>query len=263
MQRQAAGYYADIASQMAPGTVGKVSRGARAVWIKRASQDKSKIWHGMQYLCSFVVLNPIVRPTVSAGGVESLAAEAARLEAFADAGIYVPNILQRGEDFLVLSDAGVELKSHLSALGNEQHAQRTALLKRAVKELARLHDAGFVHGRPHLKDMVYDRGRNMIGFLDLEEDPLAVMPAEHAQSRDIWLFLCSAARYLKAGPQEVEALYTLYLSERGMPPLRPLRGLVRLLAPLCWVVRRLAYNHVGKDVRHVILVNEALALLCL
>lgn len=258
MQGRNVRHYLKLAADMAPGQVRKAEVGGRVVWIKKASRSKIRIWHKMQYLCSCVFLNPIIRSTVSAGGPKSLAAEALRIAAVAAAGFHVPDILGQGEDFMVLSDAGAELKSYLSGLGDEGQEKRHALLEQASVALAQLHEAGFVHGRPHLKDMVYDESRDVVGFIDLEEDPLAVMPPAHAQSRDIWLFLCSSMRYLKVEPERMDALYKTYLRTRSIKPLRPLRRLTKLLAPFCWIVRRLAYERVGKDVRHVILVNERL-----
>lgn len=258
MQGRLARNYLKLAAQMTPGQVKKAVIDGRAVWVKKASRPKAKIWHKMQYLCSCVFLNPIIRSTVSTGGPKGLAAEALRIAALAAAGFHVPHILGQGEDFMVLSDAGFELKSYLSALGDEKQTEREVLLEQASLALARLHNAGFVHGRPHLKDMVYDKDKDVIGFLDLEEDPLAVMPPAHAQSRDIWLFLCSSMRYLKADPAHMDKLYKAYLKARGIAPLRPLRRLTRLLAVPCLVIRKTVYSHVGKDVKHVVLVNERL-----
>lgn len=228
----------------------------RAVWIKKSSPPKATIWHKIQSFITPALPLKIVRTTVSPGGQEALSREAARIERFRAHDIPTPALLALRDGYIVLEDGGAELKSFLDH--NKDLALRTALLTQAVDLLATLHRAGLVHGRPYLRDMVYAADTGWMGFIDLEEDPLEIMPAEHAQARDIWLFLCAAARFMRDTPEGLDALYTRYRTQAGDAHKPPLRGLIRLLSGPEHLIRHTIFNHVGKDVRQAVLVNERL-----
>ncbi len=253
--------YYDFANSLSAGDVCRTEMYGTVVWIKKISFSKQTIWHVLQKVCSTILRAPILRPTVLiAGGEVALKDQADRIRAYADSGFHVPEIIEQGTDFLVLSDLGVTLQMYLNTLQKTHKSQESEeLLLRAACEIARLHNAGYAHGRPHLKDLVYDETRDLIGFLDLEENPLSVMPQECAYARDMWLFLCSAARYADEDEDLIKRLYQAYLTKRGLTAQPSIAGLVKLLAVPCKLVEMIAYKHVGKDVRHVIQVNKALA----
>ncbi len=234
------------------------------IWVKQAVGSKSKAWHRVQAAFSKVIRNPMLRPTVLQCGRSGLREEAARIRRFYEAGFHVPQILDQCEQYIVLSDLGGTLERHLKNLRRDGKLEECKpLLLSAVRELARLHKAGLVHGRPHVKDLVYsaDNG-GRIGFLDLEEDPQAVMPFDCACSRDIWLLLCSSVPYLNDEGAYIETMFDAYQQESGMSPSPFLRKLLRALSPLCKLARTLErYMHVGKDVRNAAIVNERLLLM--
>lgn len=231
----------------------------RVVWIKRAALPKATFWHDIQHLAARLVPMPILRPTVCRGGADSLAEEAQRLLSLRGAGFHAPEVLARGEDgSLTLSDAGPSLKTVLDRM--EEPKAREALLTRAVETLAALHAAGIVHGRPYLRDMVLRESDGAVGFLDLEEDPLAALPPADARARDIWIFLCSAARYAGAEPALVDRLYAAFREKSDGGREAALKGLIRFLSPLARLLRApFLLPRLGKDVRQAILVNERLS----
>lgn len=252
--------YASVAARLDYGAVLPYDAHGARVWIKKAGRSKVTVWHHLQIALSMVIPSPILRPTASRGGATVLHGEAGRFRVFAQKGFYVPAILEQGNDYIVSADMQCDIKTYFKHIPvEERRTQCLPVLRKAVCELARLHDAGLVHGRPYLRDLVYDPDGDRIGFLDLEENPLDVMAFDHACARDIWLFLCSAVPYTGEDSQVIEGLYRTYLQSREIAGLVPLTALVRVLFWPCALVQKMAYVHIGKDVRHVIVVNNGLA----
>jgi tRNA A-37 threonylcarbamoyl transferase component Bud32 len=226
------------------------------IWVKQAVAQKATWWHGLQNAMAKIIPLRILRRTAGQGGAQNLAAEAERLQKISKAGFHVPVVHAVTPDYIVLSDAGTELKATLDRMSGLD--ERWPLLVLAARTLGDLHMAGYVHGRPHLKDFVYDVHGPRIGFLDFEEDPLDVMPSAQARARDIWLFLGSAARFVKDTPERLDDLYDAYRDRAGRDHEEALRRLVRLLRPLRWAIQHTVVRFAGKDVRQAIMANYRL-----
>lgn len=243
---------AALVAAAGPTRVAPVDHGGRRYWLKRVTPAKATIWHRGQGAVARTVLRrwPVLLPTASAGGAAALRAEAARLSDFAARGVYVPDVVALADDYVLLADAGAQLKDVLDALPPTGTA-RVDLIAAAATALARLHAAGLCHGRPQLKDMVRGAG-GRIGFLDLEEDPVAVMPLAQAQARDAWLFMGAAARY---GASDDTAFWAaVWGAYERAAPVTTREALAQLVRGLRWaraVVAPIA-PHAGKDVRQAV-----------
>lgn len=101
----------------------------------------------------------------------SLEAERQGLHLLARAGLPVPDLLAEGPDWLVLPDIGQDLARIARESGT---ARRRAVFSAAGVALARLHDAGFAHGRPALRDLCWDGAA--VRFIDLERFRPGVAP---------------------------------------------------------------------------------------
>ena len=234
-------------------TLRGVDEGGRVFWVKRADAPKKRIWHRLQSVIALSLRTGILRPTAGPGGAAALHAEAQRLRAFAAAGLPVPDILAEEDTLLILSDIGPAVAELLRA--DPDPVRRYSLMEHAALALAALHTGGRAHGRPYLRDMTWADGK--IGFLDLEEDPLSVMPLHQAQARDVWIFLCAAARH--TDDDGLEALFRAYTRRHRDPAqAESLRGLIRLLHPLAGLVRRWGWNRAGRDVRQAVCATQCL-----
>lgn len=226
-------------------------------WVKHACYSKKTFWHRLQRILSYFIPLSILRPTVSLGGESALSHEINQLRKFKEYGLVVPHILEEFPDKIILSDIGLTLKEHLQKETSIEG--RLLLLKNASRTLAEMHNLGLYHGRPHIKDIVYQPDTKQIGFLDLEENPLSVMSLNDAQDRDFWLFLCSCGRYIEHDVRYIEGIASSYLSQRNMPsPPKNLIILAKILKPLRYLVEKFLYNVVGHDVRNVVVVNKML-----
>lgn len=234
----------------------------RNIWFKQPVPPKARVWHFLQKGFSLLIPRPILRATVSKGGAAALRAEAARLVQFKEAGFHVPDVLAVHDDMIVMTDAGPQFRAALDTMPD--YESRLMALKKAIRTMAALHKAGLPHGRPYMRDMTWDDEK--LGFLDLEEDPLKVMPLHTAQARDVWIFLSAASRYaLKNGCKKTyegnlaAELYAEYAKDAAPETLAELESFVRFLSPLRKLLDRpLLWDHIGRDVRQSIYVNRCL-----
>ncbi len=226
------------------------------VWVKRPEAPRAKIWLALQHLLSRLLPLPMLRPTVSSGGSLALLEESKRLKDFAAAGFYVPVVLGVNDRMMVTQDAGIELKSYIHTAPEEAAAR----LQQAAQTLGQLHRQGLVHGRPYLKDFIWHASSQSVGFLDLEENPVAVMPLADAQARDIWLFLGSCAQFFPHQTTEhLVALYDNYAVEAGNVHQAPLRCLVMWLHPIARMIKKCGGAKAGKDIARALASTDALA----
>lgn len=234
----------------------------RTLWIKRPARPKARIWHHIQKLVAMVSDLPILRATVSDGGSHSLKMEAERLTQFKKSGFHVPDVLAVYDDIMVMTDAGAQLRAHLDQITDTE--TRTANLKSAVNALADLHKAGLAHGRPYVRDMTWDGKK--VGFLDLEENPVLVMPLATAQARDLWIFLSAASRYARRPGEKMYYEDTLILQlfdeyKKSADPkvLAELKQFVLFMRPLRRLLdRKILWKKIGTDARQSVFVNRCL-----
>lgn len=229
------------------------------IWVKRASKSKKTFWHILQGGCAKIFNQPMIAPTVIKGGAEIFAAEIQKLKDFKAAGILVPEVLAADSKILVMSDLGEPL-DHV--LNGKDAAEKQEILMQAVGALLNLHQKGLVHGKPYLRDMVLS-ATGEIGFLDLEENPQNFMTLPQAQARDIWLFLCFAAKQArdkrnkyKYHPQLIITLFQFYLDSAPSEVLVELQKFVIFLKPLVSLLEAsVLWRKIGSDARRAVFVT--------
>jgi len=234
----------------------------RTLWIKQTVPPKARIWHTVQKLVAAAFGLPILRATVSEGGSHSLKMEADRLAQFKQLGFHVPDVIAVYDDIMVMTDAGPQLRARLDQTTDSE--TRITDLKAAINALAALHKAGLAHGRPYMRDMTWD-GKN-IGFLDLEENPVLVMPLATAQARDLWIFLSAASRYARRPGNKMHYedalildLFNEYKKSADPKILEELKEFVLFMRPLRKLLdRKLLWKKIGTDARQSVFVNRCL-----
>jgi tRNA A-37 threonylcarbamoyl transferase component Bud32 len=126
-------------------------------------------------------------------------------------GVHVPDILGRGDRWLVLSDIGPSLSSCLKRADDPAAVDR--LVHRSAAALVAVHRSGGYLGQAVARNIVVSE--RDIGFIDFEEDPLAVMSLDQAQARDWLLFSSSVARYYEDRVETLAGLFGGALAEVG------------------------------------------------
>ena len=140
-------------------------------------------------------------------------AERTALLAMAHKDLPIAKLVASGEDFMAFEDAGAPLKRLLRF---EEHPlkERVSMMEGAAKALAQLHLAGISHGRPNLKDILWQDGQAR--FIDFERAAPARNTARgHAE--DVILFFFSAFAEMDDSVVEIEAARTAYIAAGGAP----------------------------------------------
>jgi tRNA A-37 threonylcarbamoyl transferase component Bud32 len=156
----------------------------RRVWIKRYDIEPLALAKRLHWLVSPILFPVFLRGSAPALGEAGVERECSKMAAFRAAGFQTPDVVYRSGATLVLSDVSPVLTNQL--FGASQEERRARLLK-LFSALGRMHSAGLVHGRPHLRDMSIRNDE--VCFFDFEEAPETAMPLADAQARDLWLLM--------------------------------------------------------------------------
>lgn len=169
--------------------------------------------------------------------------ERAGLHTLGRLGLSVPQLVDEGPDHLLIADGGVPLTTLLRDATISDAEARRAILA-AAEALYHLHAAGVAHGRPSLKDTLWDGQR--ISLIDLERFGVTRDPYR-AQVMDLMLFAFSCFMLRPRGGREsaviaadIEAALAHYHAlDTGRVwegAVRWVRG-KRWLLPLSWPLR--------------------------
>jgi tRNA A-37 threonylcarbamoyl transferase component Bud32 len=221
-------------------------------WVKRAEPEGKNRLLALARHATVLVPWPLLRATATTGDCDTLLAEAARLRHWRAAGLPAAELLDVGADYFVTADAGQPLRTWLRE--EKSPASRMKAVTLAARSLGQLHRQGFCHGRPFLKDIVYD-GRQ-VTFIDLEEDPTEVMSLGTAQVRDLMLFVMSCAASLgdRHSLADLQTVADAYWDSNPSRNLR--RALRRNLRALWWAalpLRLCPFRWLGRDGRQAVL----------
>jgi tRNA A-37 threonylcarbamoyl transferase component Bud32 len=144
---------------------------------------------------------------------EACATEQAMIQRLQQHDVLVPKILESGKTHVVISDVGTIFSIECKQAQSSQ--ERLALLEKGFDALDQLHRRGAYVSQAFARNMTILDGR--IGFIDMEEDPLKVMPLEAAQARDILFFVHSTARYMKDAKEQYQTLLQHRVSNLPAP----------------------------------------------
>lgn len=229
----------------------RLERVGRA-WVKRAEPQGKNRLLALARRASVLVPWPLLRATATNGDCDSLMAEAGRLRQWQAAGLPAAELLEVGVTHFATADAGQPLRTWLRE--EAEASNRIKAVTLAARSLGQLHRQGYCHGRPFLKDIVYD-GID-VTFIDLEEDPTTVMPLVTAQVRDLMLFVMSYTASLgeRHSLADLQAVADAYWEANPSQCLR--RALRRNLRALWWAalpLRLWPFRWLGRDGRQAVL----------
>ncbi|GIU46636.1 phosphotransferase [Shewanella algidipiscicola] len=137
--------------------------------------------------------------------LQSFQLEISALQSLAAKGAPVPELVSFGDDYFVVADAGMPVNGLLADSDDPQ--QKLQILKDSAKGLAQLHQAGFAHGRPALRDICWQDGK--ITFIDFEANQQDKNMARQ-QVRDLLVYIHSLYRYLGADHQLIDPALAYY-----------------------------------------------------
>lgn len=160
----------------------------RTVYVKQAETVRNASWLRFARWAAIGLGLGILQPGADPDGEKALRLEAGRLRRLQERGVSVPEVYAAGYHWIALYDAGenaaVCIRRDACA-----HEEKRRLITAAAENLASLHAMGLHHGRPHLKDMLWDG--ETITLLDFEDGYLIDVPREKRIMRDILCFIQS------------------------------------------------------------------------
>ncbi len=181
----------------------------RTVWRKQYGLQGRRLRMSLlRWFASLLGANALIAPT-PVSPEEACAIEKDMIQRLRQLDVLVPEIIETGDDYLVVSDIGTLFSQKCRE--TKALEKRLDLLKKGFDALNDLHARGGYLSQAFARNMTLLNGN--IGFIDLDEDPLKVMTLEAAQARDILFFVHSTARFMRDAPEKYEAMLQLSLKD--------------------------------------------------
>lgn len=212
------------------------------IWVKLPDIGEANIWHTLLSFAAKLLNNNFFRPTVVRDAAASLAYEGSKLETLYQNGISVPRVLIHHHNYLVLEDAGHILSNILNA-ANVSSDEKKKIIIALSSSLASMHNKGFYHSRPALRDIGYKEGK--IYFLDFEENLEATLSTDEAIIRDGFIYVHSLYRKLK-DPELIQQGISTYAHELEPARWQRLKNEAKRYAWIRFLLKPL-YSILGKD----------------
>ena len=162
-------------------------------------------------------------------------------------GIRVPEVFAAGDEWLALADCGDNLIDVLGDADLPVQAAQT-ILSSAAENLAALHALGIHHGRPALKDMVWD-GQE-VTLLDFEDGIIVGLSREKRILRDLLIFMQSIFKEMgNDGPLLAAGAFAVYARIQPHYAIRARAYFGRF--NLLLLVLRIGLRYTGRDLESV------------
>lgn len=165
------------------------------VWLKKAGTPHS-IWrYRVLGLAARTLRLAALQPVPNPGGQQAIATEVRRLRALHALGLRVPQVLAAEPEGFLMQNLATR-----GTLIDEMDAARDpqtilTIWQQGLQALAQVHAAGACLSQAFARNMVRCSD-GVVGFLDFEEDPAAVLPLPLCQARDALHYAHSCAIYL-------------------------------------------------------------------
>lgn len=215
------------------------------LWIKQAEASSSTIWHWFSALIATLTDNPLFTPTITRDGYSALTSEIQRINQLNSQGISVPQIITSGENWFATADHGTTLQKLFKRVELDEQ-QLQYILQQAALALANLHSINAWHGRPALKDILWDGKK--ITLIDFEENPINHLTPIQCMSRDLFLFIHSVVRFYEVDSPVVLAVWHSYCENSANEISQSAIKLAKSMSWLFWL-SNFSRHFAGNDVR--------------
>ncbi|WP_117232712.1 hypothetical protein [Vibrio maerlii] len=208
------------------GSVYSARLGDKKVWVKRCGEDKrTRLNQTIQWVSNKFVFLKHWQLSSALCPVTRFKHELKHHQYFQSLGLPVPKILYHTEHYFITEDKGVRIDKCNQAPNSTQ-------LALAFDALTQFHQAGVVHGRPNMRDIVYHPSSG-IHLLDLEEAKVSKCPKLVA--RDVFLFLLDSYRLFGVSQSTRMRLLLRWLHATGKHSAKYLNFILGLLRLGLWI----------------------------
>jgi tRNA A-37 threonylcarbamoyl transferase component Bud32 len=180
-------------------------------------------YEGKMYWLKQQESNSFIKNLLFRNSSKNLIKEKIVLEKLSKQGIPVPDVINFGKDYLILSDVGdaiINIIERRHSYYSNSHPKfhlngaplKEKILTKASIALAKLHKMGYAHGRPSIKDICMKN--NKIYFIDFEENKLD-QNINKQQTRDLLIFIHSLYRFFGVKNESIKNIIKIYQQNGG------------------------------------------------
>ena len=192
------------------------------VWLKKAGPRLGAWRATLLGAVARLVRLEALRPVPNPGGRAAIHTEARRLAALHARGLRVPTVLAVQDDALLLRHLGEpgaptkSLADELYDAARDQPAQVLPLWQQGLEAVGLVHDAGACLSQAFARNLVRCPD-GVVGYIDFEDDPTAVLPLPLCHGRDALCYAHSTAIYLRqcGALEDARPLWAQWLQARG------------------------------------------------
>ncbi len=248
-----------------PGNVASYPLNDEQVWLKKAGPRHGLWGYRALGLLARAARLPLLHPVPNLGGEQAIATEARRLRDLARRGLRVPAVLAQQPEGLLLAHLG-RPGQPTPSLGDEIERAMAAgpevvlaLWLEGLQALSYVHATGTSLSQAFARNLVRCPD-GTVGYIDFEDDPVAVLPLAHCQARDALCYVHSTALFLlQAGAlARAQPAWQQWLAQCS-PGVR--RALVQAATRLHWLRHLPASRRLGRDLQRARAAHDVLALL--
>ncbi len=229
--------------------------GDEQVWLKKAGAPHGPgRYRAMAALAALLRLE-VLRPVPNPGGRQAIATEVRRLRDLDARGLRVPSVLAAQDEGFLMRHLGRPAQ-HTPSLGNEIDAAVSAgpaavlaLWQQGLVAIAQVHARGTCLSQAFARNLVRCPD-GVVGYIDFEDDPAAVLPLPVCHARDALCYAHSTAIYLRqvGALDDARAMWSAWLSS----------GSAELLAVMTASIQRMGWmrylpqsRRLGRDMQRV------------
>ena len=178
----------------------------RQVWIKRAGAPHPEWPYWVLGAIARLARLPALAPVPNHGGEEAIRIESSRLRDLAARGLRVPVLLAAQPQGLLMSHLGrpgeatPSLAEEMNESTGTDPAAVLAMFCQGLGAVGLVHAAGTCLSQAFARNLVRCPD-GVVGYIDFEDDPTAVMSLAQCQVRDVLCYVHSAAVYLHEAGQ--------------------------------------------------------------
>lgn len=229
--------------------------GDQQVWLKKAGPRHGMAVYRVLGLLARLLRLPVLQPVPNLGGQQAIATEVRRLRSLRERGLRVPLVLAAEADGFLMQHLGAPAQ-HTPSLADEMHAAVSAgpqavleLWRQGLAALRHVHQADACLSQAFARNMVRCPD-GVVGYIDFEDDPSAVLPLPVCQVRDLLCYLHSTALYLRqsGGLEEARPEWVAWL-RHGSPEVQ--QQLAESVQRLAWMGRLPQSRRWGRDVQRL------------
>lgn len=229
--------------------------GDEQVWLKKAGAPLGTGRYRAMALLSTLLRLQVLRPVPNPGGRSAIATEVRRLRDLQARGLRVPTVLAAQEDGFLMRHLGRPAQQTPS-LGNEiDHAVSAgpaavlALWQQGLAAIAQVHAAGTCLSQAFARNLVRCPD-GVVGYIDFEDDPAAVLPLPVCHARDALCYAHSTAIYLRlvGALDDARALWTAWIAS-GSPELQAV--MATSIQRMAWMRHLPQSRRLGRDMQRV------------